>query len=48
VGSDAPARYVERLRGRGARLGDIKPAALSPLEGWRDALAPVSRPGALH
>jgi hypothetical protein len=38
VGSDAPRRYMERLRRAGLRLGDIKPAALSPLDGWRAAL----------
>jgi len=38
VGPGAAARYVERMRARGARLGDIKPAALSPLDGWREVL----------
>lgn len=45
VGPDATARYLERLRARGARLGDIKPAALSPLDGWRTALGGAPAPG---
>lgn len=32
----ATERYLDRMRERGARLGDIKPTALSPLDGWRD------------
>jgi hypothetical protein len=35
VDRGAPWRYIERLRRSGMRLGDIKPAALSPLDGWR-------------
>lgn len=35
VDRGAPGRYIERLRRSGMRLGDIKPAALSPLDGWR-------------
>jgi hypothetical protein len=46
VGAAAPARYVERLRERGARLGDVKPAAMSPLDGWREVLGGVARPAA--
>lgn len=34
----ASRRYLERLQAGGARLGDIKPAALSPLDGWREIL----------
>jgi hypothetical protein len=30
------ARYLERATGRGQRLGDVKPLALSPLDGWRE------------
>ena len=29
------ARYLERATARGQRLGDVKPLALSPLDGWR-------------
>jgi hypothetical protein len=29
------ARYLERATERGQRLGDVKPLALSPLDGWR-------------
>lgn len=38
VDGSAAGRYVERLRALGARLGDIKPAALSPLDDWREIL----------
>lgn len=31
--------YAARLAARGARLGDIKPAALSQLDGWSDVFA---------
>lgn len=34
VGGGAYAVYTDRLRRNGQRLGDIKPAALSPLDGW--------------
>ncbi|HEX6903818.1 MAG TPA: GH3 auxin-responsive promoter family protein [Thermoanaerobaculia bacterium] len=34
VEGDAFARYVQRCRERGQRLGDVKPLALSPLPGW--------------
>jgi hypothetical protein len=34
VGGGAHVAYAARLRQRGQRLGDIKPAALSPLDGW--------------
>jgi hypothetical protein len=30
------ATYVEGLRARGVRLGDIKPAGFDPLPGWRE------------
>lgn len=40
VGSGAAERYLERLRESGQRLGNIKPAALSPLTGWDRILAP--------
>lgn len=46
VGPGAHGLYLERLRGTGARLGDIKPAALSPLEGWREVLAGARQPSA--
>jgi len=36
VDSNAAARYLHRLREEGQRLGNIKPAALSPLTGWRE------------
>lgn len=36
---DAYSAYAERLRQLGQRLGDIKPAALSPLDGWSEFLA---------
>lgn len=39
VDGDAATRYLERLRLRGARLGDIKPASLSPLDGWSRVFA---------
>ncbi len=35
VDADAQARFLERLRAQGRRLGDIKPAALSDQDGWR-------------
>jgi hypothetical protein len=35
VAPGAGERYLERLRASGQRLGDIKPAALSPLTGWQ-------------
>jgi hypothetical protein len=35
VGDDAYRQYVDRLNAGGRRLGEIKPAALSPLNGWR-------------
>jgi len=40
VAAGAAGRYLERLRASGQRLGNIKPAALSPLTGWRAALGP--------
>jgi hypothetical protein len=37
--------YLERARGRGQRLGDVKPLALSPLDGWAAVFdGVVSRP----
>jgi GH3 auxin-responsive promoter len=36
VDPSAGARYLHRLREQGQRLGNIKPAALSPLTGWRE------------
>jgi hypothetical protein len=38
VSANAYERYVDRLRATGQRLGDIKPAALSPLTGWSETL----------
>jgi len=38
VSGDAHAAYGERLRRMGQRLGDIKPVALSALDGWADYL----------
>jgi hypothetical protein len=35
VDADAAARYLDALRRTGQRLGNVKPAALSPLAGWR-------------
>jgi hypothetical protein len=35
VDATAAARYLRRLSEQGQRLGNIKPAALSPLTGWR-------------
>jgi hypothetical protein len=35
VDAAAAGRYLERLRQSGRRLGNIKPAALSTLTGWR-------------
>jgi hypothetical protein len=40
VGPDASRRYVERLHALGARMGDVKPAALSTRDDWREVLAP--------
>ena len=34
VKSDAYQQYCQRLESLGQRLGDIKPSALSPLDGW--------------
>jgi hypothetical protein len=34
VPGDAYGRYANRLRRAGQRMGDIKPASLSPLDGW--------------
>jgi GH3 auxin-responsive promoter len=39
VATGAAERYLERLRACGQRLGDIKPAALSTLGGWRAVFA---------
>ena len=39
VAAGAAERYLERLRASGQRLGNIKPAALSPLVGWRAVFA---------
>jgi GH3 auxin-responsive promoter len=36
VDASAGTRYLQRLREQGQRLGNIKPAALSPLTGWRE------------
>lgn len=36
IRSDAYAAYCARLTRQGQRLGDIKPAALSPLDGWSE------------
>jgi hypothetical protein len=36
VDATAATRYLHRLREQGQRLGNIKPAALSPLTGWRE------------
>jgi len=36
VSSDAHGRYIERLAAVGTRLGDIKPPALSTLDGWSE------------
>lgn len=33
---DGARRYVEGLRARGVRLGDIKPAGFDPVPGWRE------------
>jgi hypothetical protein len=38
VSGDAFDRYTRRLAGRGIRLGDIKPTALSRLSNWRKFL----------
>jgi hypothetical protein len=35
---DAYAAYADRLTRAGQRLGDIKPMALSPLDGWTAVL----------
>ena len=35
VNADAQARFLERFRAQGRRLGDIKPTALSDQDGWR-------------
>ncbi len=34
----AYGRYLEACRRRGQRWGDVKPLALSPLDGWGEAL----------
>jgi hypothetical protein len=39
VGGGASELYLERLRASGQRLGNIKPAALSALPGWRSIFA---------
>jgi GH3 auxin-responsive promoter len=36
---NANARYMGHLNAQGQKLGDIKPAALSPLTGWMERLA---------
>jgi hypothetical protein len=38
VREGASRRYIERLAQSGQRLGDVKPAPLSPLSGWRQVL----------
>jgi hypothetical protein len=38
VGPCAYSRYAERLVETGMRLGDIKPASLSPLSHWQNWL----------
>ena len=35
----AASRYLDHCRQRGQRLGDVKPLALSPLDGWSEVLA---------
>jgi hypothetical protein len=42
IGGDGYATYVERCRGRGQRLGDIKPVPISNLSGWSDLFRPVA------
>jgi hypothetical protein len=39
--TEAWARYQQRLAAEGARIGDIKPAALDPRAGWERILARV-------
>jgi hypothetical protein len=39
VGVDAFPRYLQRLCGRGQRMGDVKALALSPLAGWSEVFA---------
>jgi GH3 auxin-responsive promoter len=39
VHCDPYAAYADRLRQLGQKLGDIKPAALSPLDGWSTVFA---------
>jgi GH3 auxin-responsive promoter len=39
-------RYLERLRVQGQRLGDIKPAALSPLTDWHSVFCGAQGPNA--
>ncbi|MFL6236926.1 MAG: GH3 auxin-responsive promoter family protein [Thermoanaerobaculia bacterium] len=38
VGLGAYGRYLEECRRRGQRWGDVKPLALSPLDGWGEVL----------
>lgn len=38
VSNDAYRSYCQRLQDMGKRLGDIKPAGLSPLDGWSSQL----------
>ncbi len=45
VAAGAYRRYVARLQAGGARLGDIKALALSPLEGWAEVLSTTPRGG---
>jgi hypothetical protein len=39
VGPEAGGRYLERCAAEGKRLGDIKPVALHPGDGWRQTFA---------
>ena len=41
IEKDGVARYLERCRGRGQRLGDIKPLALSAEGGWGEVFGPA-------
>ena len=39
IACDGFERFVERQAASGARLGEIKPAAMSRLSGWSDVFA---------
>ncbi len=43
VAGHAFARYVQRCRERGQRLGDVKPLALSPLPGWSSVFSDYNK-----